>query len=529
MAGALRTVTQGDFSGGVNVAASPYLVTAKQVVRVRNMHLDEHGSLRTRDGFAVLTTSPDRANPIVYRNVLTKTTGATFPYAFQNNGTTNTLYNTTAEPWGVVGTTGTNYPTPQAVTVADREFFALGYETPQTWDGTTFTPITAGAGNSLPRGAKHCAFHLGSLWIWNTAQNTTTYDGPSSLRMSDPATATGQAFNSWPNANQTFIAKDDGQQGMGMAQFTIVETGISPTATLVCFKTYSGYQVTGVLSSSTYTVQKIKSDMGCVAPRSIQFCSGFGIIRLSHRGFALYNGVDDKLISEEIRPYIFGERGQEFIPINFAAVDRAWAAQSQNPPIYVCAVPIAGNALTRIFVYDLVRRAWAVDDFPVAFQTLQLVTFPGQQPEVQGGTTDGRLVRIYGNDADDNGQAIQWSMRTKPSFLGTPYRPTFWRRVVIDLLFTPSQTATVRATAAGLGAQTSRVLTFTGTPAGDQWGSGIWGTMVWSATGNVESRRSLDVLRTAPSAYIDLSGSGPVTLRGIEWQGRTKPLTRMAS
>lgn len=524
MASQLRAVTQGDFSGGVNVAASPYLVTPKQVVRVRNMHLDEHGSLRTRDGYKVLTTSPDQHSTVVYRNVFTKTTGVSYPYAIQNDTTINYLYNTTAEPWVRFATTGTNYTTPQSVTVTDKEFFALGYETPQTWDGTTFAPIQAGSGNSLPRGAKHVAFHLGSIWLWNTAQNTTTYDGPSSLRMSDPNNTSG-----WPNANQTFIAKDDGQQGMGLAQFTIVETGISPTATLVCFKTYSAYQVTGVLSSTTYTVQKVKSDMGCVAPRSIQFCSGFGIIRLTHRGFALYNGVEDKLISEEIRPYLFGERGQEFIPINFAAVDRAWATQSQNPPLYVCAVPIADNSLTRIFVYDLVRRAWTVDDFPVALQTLQLVTVPGQQPEVQAGTTDGRIIRIYGNDPDDNGHPVAWSMRSKPAYLGSPYRPAFWRRVVIDLVFTPAQATSVRATLAGVGALTTTTQLFTGTPPGDQWGAGIWGTMTWAASGNAESRKSLDVLRTSPSASIDLSGSGPVTLRGIEWQARSKPLTRMVS
>jgi len=69
------------------------------------------------------------------------------------------------------------------------------------------------------------------------------------------------APNSWPNANQTFISKDDGQQGTGLATFTIAETGISPTQTLVCFKNFSTYQVTGVFGATSFGVQKVKSDM----------------------------------------------------------------------------------------------------------------------------------------------------------------------------------------------------------------------------------------------------------------------------
>src|SRR5262249_57836425 len=116
---------------------------------------------------------------------------------------------------------------------------------------------------------------------------------------------------SWPNANQIFIDKDDGDSGNGMGQFTVAETGISPSTSQILFKNFSAYQMTGVFGSTNpaFSIQRIKSDMGCVAARSIRFAPGFGLIRLAHRGFALFDGVDDRLISEEIRPMLFGTLG----------------------------------------------------------------------------------------------------------------------------------------------------------------------------------------------------------------------------
>lgn len=512
MAGNVKELTQLDFSGGVNVVTSPFLLTKRQVLRVRNMILDEHGSLSTRDGMTTSETSPDTVNPIVYRSALNRNDGTSFPYAVQNDGSVNIVRRTGTTPWTLVGTTGTAYTIPQSGTVLNTEVFAMGYETPWTWDGTTWMQITAQAGQTAPPGANHLAFHLGSLWLWNTNGTTTTLDGPSSLRMAD-----ANHLDSWPSANQTFVAKDDGQQGMGMSTYTIVETGISPTSTLVLFKNYSAYQVTGVFGSANFSVQRVKSDLGCTAPRTIQFVSGFGIIRLTHKGFALYNGVDDKLISEEVRPYIFGN--SDISALNQSAIARSYAAQSQNPPLYVAACPVAGSGLSRFFIYDLVRKAWTICDFPHTVQSLNLFTTPTTTPVVHAGASVGGTIFVLFNRAtNDDGVAIAWSARTRSYFVESFMRPTFWRRAVLDFEVRQTQPVVVATTLGGVAGNLAATETYTTLGAtGSVYGRTVYGTGTYSAgaAATTNARQTVEINRTTTDVFLDISGAGFVRLRGI--------------
>src|SRR5207245_2868411 len=102
-------------------------------------------------------------------SALNTNAGTTFAYAMQNDGTHTTLRRTDTTPWTSIASTSTAYATPQSVTVNNTEVFANGYELPMTWDGTTVGTITATGGQTVPPGAKHIAFHLGSVWLWNTA------------------------------------------------------------------------------------------------------------------------------------------------------------------------------------------------------------------------------------------------------------------------------------------------------------------------------------------------------------------------
>ena len=532
MSGSLQGLAQRDFSGGINSVTSLYLLGEKQSALIQNMVMDEHGALKTRDGYSVATVGPGGA-PVAHRAALTKVNGDNIPLAvlLQGDGN-NVVYRTDTGPWTLVGGTGVGigFPIPYSVTMNDHQVFAVGYETPWTYDGSTFTQITAAGGQTVPPGANHIAFHLGSLWVWNTNASTTVLDGPSSLRMSDP-----NDFNSWPNANQVFISKDDGQVGMGLASFTIAETGISPTQTLIAFKNYSAYEITGVLSSpTTFSVQKVKSDMGCIAPRTIQFVSGFGLMRLTHKGFALYNGVEDRLVSEEIRPFIFGgplPSGVQVQGLDFTTVDRSWAVQSQNPPFYIIACPVSGTSLTRVFVYDLVRRSWTILQYPMNLTTLALITSPTTQPRIQGGTADAgpnpcSIVNMFNNDLTDDGAPISWSMRSRAFFAGSFMRPTYWRRLVLDFGFSPPQDVAVTVTTLGHNVALSRTLTYTGIAPAAIWGSSVWGSFLWGNNVLLDGRRSMDILRKGTSSFVDLSGTGHVVLRGLEWQVRSEPLNR---
>lgn len=170
-----------------------------------------------------------------------------------------------------------------------------------------------------------------------------------------------------------------------------------------------------------------------------------------------------------------------------------------------------------MFVFDLIRRAWTICDFPVNIQCIALI--PGSHPEVHCGTASGgTLLRIFGEDIDDDGQDIDWDVRFAPKYMGSFMRSTYWRRAIFDLLVTPEQHITATATFLGLSGTIQRIFSFNGV-----------GTTRWGGQDTADVRRSFSLQRTAPAVYIDLTGRGNVKIRGIEYQGSPQPLTRVSN
>jgi len=200
-------------------------------------------------------------------------------------------------------------------------------------------------GSPAPRGAAHAEVYAGSLWVANTSPTETSdqLDGPSALRMSDLNNPI-----SWNPLNAAQIQPDDGDQCTGIKAFTVSEAGIAPQNFLTFFKNFSTFLIQGVFGASDFTITRLQTDMGCVAPRSLQFVPGYGIMRLTHLGFAVTDGISDKLQEpESIRPYLFPESTESDItPIDQTYLYFAKAAQTANPPMYACAVPLQGLAST---------------------------------------------------------------------------------------------------------------------------------------------------------------------------------------
>src|SRR3990167_9517361 len=270
MADGLKPIVQYDFSKGENVVTSPYLLRPDQSQQCVNFVLDEHGSLRVRDGMLLQNSqSPNAARPIVKLFDLVAEGGGVSYLAILagiNSSNPNSLYRRDSNPWTLLGNLTTYSLIPDIINFTGTSIIAnSNSEALRAYDTSTGFVVLTGAPNG-----QHVANHLNYLWVWNTnpTTNVPTLVGPSSLQSSDLNNP-----NSWPASNQTFIARADGQTGQGLAQYTIAEAGISPTATLIAWKDFSGYQVTNPFGSS-FSVQKIKSDMGCVAPRSSQFISG---------------------------------------------------------------------------------------------------------------------------------------------------------------------------------------------------------------------------------------------------------------
>ena len=295
----------------------------------------------------------------------------------------------------------------------------------QVADGSVIWQEAGGTNTAAPPppGAGQIWVYAGSLWVLNTSPSNTAngLDGPCSLRMSDVNNPT-----SWNPINQAFLDKDDGTEGTGLMSFTITAQGIPPEGSLIAFKNYATYQIVGVFGSPNLTIQRVKTTMGCLAPRSIQFVPGFGIMRFCHLGFAVFDGVEDRVNSEEIRPFLFptndfNEADIVVLDANFQA--GMWGFQTANPPMFCAAVPIgsSGGQLTRIFCFDLVLKAWAAPvDLPFPISTAaQFTTISANPVTILGGFSDGLLSRWQASDDDwDTGatgarspSAVTWSVK----------------------------------------------------------------------------------------------------------------------
>lgn len=227
---------------------------------------------------------------------------------------------------GVSGTVTPLFETVKGTTATDKQII---------WKN-----IGVVSGSPAPPGAAHAEIYAGSVWVANTApiMSTDELDGPSALRMSDSNNP-----NSWNPLNSAQISRDDGDQITGIKAYTVAEAGIAPSNFLVIFKNFATYLISGVFGSSNFAITRLQTDMGCLASRSIQFIPGFGIMRLSHLGFCVTDGLRDRLLSEEIRPYLFGGES-DIVPMDWSYAWFSKGAQTADPPMYVCAVPIGSQA-----------------------------------------------------------------------------------------------------------------------------------------------------------------------------------------
>jgi hypothetical protein len=330
---------------------------------------------------------------------------------------------------GTSGTAQPSFPTSKGGRVADGNII---------WQEAGLLNTAAPA----PPGAAHLAVYAGSLWVWDTAPLNTAngLDGPSSLRMSDV-----NNLSSWNPINQAFLDKDDGTEGMGLAVFTISAQGIPPQGSLIPFKLYSTFQIVGVFGATNFAIQRVTTDMGCVSPRTLEFVPGFGIGRIAHLGVAIFDGVNDRVISEQVRPYLFPSNDIELGDI--VAMDAtnqvlAWSAQTATPPMFTIAIPVGSSAgtLTRLLCFDMVLKSWAVIDLPFAIGTVyQARTTVANPVTVFGSYYDGTLQRWQSGDVQwatsSAGSSVPglvaWSVRTPTTASKDPEMRLYCRRVIV--------------------------------------------------------------------------------------------------
>lgn len=367
-----------------------------------------------------------------------------------------------------------------------------------------------------PPGAGHIIVYAGSLWVWNTWPLDTTdgLDGPDTLRMS----GVNNPF-SWNPINQAFLDKDDGTDGMGLATFTISAEGIPPEGSLVAFKDYAGYQIVGVFGSTDFSIQRIRSDMGCTAPRSIYFVPGFGIVRYTHLGVANFGGVQDTIISEELRPYLFPQNttlANDITPVDANYIGLGCSALTTNPPMYCLLMPIGASngVLTRAFTYDLVLRSWCIVDFPFQLSTIYQARAETSNPiTLLGGFQDGQLQRWQaGDELWSNGNLVAWQVRT-PEVAAQGIND----RIYLRRLFVRGTNAAMTST--NFTTPTAQ-LRFNRLDAASL--TTLMRLLPAGSTGT-EFQLDIGIGRVVTSVDCLLSGSGRVELDSFDWMTMRKP------
>ena len=406
------------------------------------------------------------------------------------------------------GVSGAAEPTPWSTLVGNQKA-----------DGTVLWQTTALL-NSVappPPGAGHIEIYAGSLWVLNTSPTNTAngLDGPCALRMSN----TNNIFG-WNPVNQAFLDKDDGAEGMGMGKFTITAQGIPPEGSLIAFKYRVPYQIIGVFGANNFAIQPVSSDMGCLAPRSIVFVPGYGLMRYCHLGIAVFDGWKDQIVSEQVRPYFFPVNDfdtKDIVVADANYLPLSWSAQTANPPMYAMAIPIgnSGGQLTRIMLYDLVLKCWAAPvDLPFPIGCLSQVQPVTSNPlTILGGFNDGCLQRWQAGDVlwytgGGNSQLeVNWSLRTVTVASQNSSQRLYARKVI------------VRGTGSNVDTDPTSIINVAIRLSGIQKSS-----VNYSVSNSGDFDLFADIGLTALRFDAVISGTDHIEIDGIDWLVEPRPI-----
>ncbi len=369
--------------------------------------------------------------------------------------------------------------------------------------------LNIGQANLSPPGAAFAFQHLNYLFLWGVGiiYGPDGLTGPDALWQSNFG-----APLIFDPTNTTFAGKGDGTTAQGGAVYSLSEAGIAATPQLVLFKDASTYSFLNEFPNASLV--EVSGGLGCIAPNTIQFIGGYGVMRLSYAGVTLFDGQLEHVTeyTDAIRGYLFGTI-PGVAPVDFTQIQSCVSTQSVNPPFYMFFAPLVGGdgKVTRGFGYDFGLKQWFIMDLPfpitaAGFLPQAVVALSAGYQSVIGGANDGTVRRIFAGDPDWDGTPIQWSTRL-PDW-GFPGTPTYVRRC--NLFIT--------ADGGGAAPKLTKVL-FSGTRRSSQG---------FSRAANIPSSilGSIDIGETVLSGGLAIEGQGQVLLEGSDAQTSEKPTGR---
>lgn len=280
----------------------------------------------------------------------------------------------------------------------------------------------------------------------------------------------------WLATNFIDISKDDGQQ---------LQNGITLGDRLVLFKERTAYNVffTGD-ADIPFTVQKSNSNVGTVAPFSIQEIEN-GIVFLSYDGFYYYDGNNSYKISLKIQSTLMGYNTTRF--------SQARSMNQKNKNRYFCSIPSNGQTNNdTVIVWD-----WQLNAFSLytgmSASSMTTVYVTSIEERIYFGDYAGFVYRLD-NGVDDYPLNVQTAINS--------YYYTNWKSYddICDQKGIPNvyvyyQTNNAVITLAySYDFETADTYsqTFSTATSTSVYGSALYGTGTYAGVGGAQQRRDLD-------------------------------------
>lgn len=319
-----------DFSGGVNLNASPYTlanINARDLINVQPSAL---GSFKKRNGFGTFA-SPS----IPIRSLGTfQRPASNFLVGFADDGVNTDIYSidtggsVSSIDGAFTATTGYVWDSIQAPASGGQGplYMLNGQDTPKQWTGAGNIADWTASGGTLPNG-KYIIYHDNRIMIAGVQTDAVTRSRLYASNIIDP--------RDWasPGSVNTVFDPDDGQD--------ITALGTAGPYAMV-FKPRKIFVVT---DSDSLAYRNMTDEVGCSAHRTIQSTDHGTFFLSSDRRVMITNGIELEDISESVKPLL--DQINNFEKCNSAFYDDK----------YLISIAVSGEN-DYILEYDTTNGSW---------------------------------------------------------------------------------------------------------------------------------------------------------------------------
>lgn len=427
---------------GLNLAEEPAELGSENAIDLLNVDLDQHGRVRTRDGYAKFTSVAGAAS---YSSLHSYPSTGSSNYllasiqdsrlqAIDNNGavlsseTTGDIATPNFTTCALVGKPGTAATAEQVLA-----YVGDGNVAPKRFDGSVWTIPTATvdgvAGKVMPKGAPYYYPHSSRL-VSTCFEASAHTAGPNGLPSSqshvwfsdagDPESWTGNpGAVTPPDGNYVILTPGDGQRIHGAAAFGNDFYVFKASRFFVFYG--ESEDPTGGVEFQYRTVEGVGLSgysAGMEATNAI--CSGTdGIYFLNADGVWRTTGYEPVRVSRPLDPFFNGTADITLNPQQLHKAAMCW----HDERLWLTVATGVSTTNNRVLVYDPLLDEWMMHDFAAAglvSHRATSISSPDLFFSYATGTSD--IGRHGPSSTDDAGVAVAWRYQSGWYDLGVPGR-----------------------------------------------------------------------------------------------------------